>query len=76
MIHSASLKLCVSLFEQSMSIIGRNSIFLIQAPSRTMEMKVVYSRYALVLSLVCARLRAAASLVPVQSSSLLVAYIL
>ena len=32
-----------------------------------------YLRYALVLSLVCARLRAAASLVPVQSSSLLIA---
>ena len=32
-----------------------------------------YVRYALVFSLVCARLRAAASLVPVQSSSLLIA---
>jgi hypothetical protein len=32
-----------------------------------------YLRYALVLSLVCARLRAAASVVPVQSSSLLIA---
>jgi len=35
----------------------------------------LYLRYALVLSLVCARLRATASLVPVQSSSLLLACI-
>jgi hypothetical protein len=39
----------------------------------TKEKTRLYLRYALVLSLVCAFLRAAASLVPVQSSSLLLA---
>lgn len=54
-------------------IIGYSLIGMVLTPDLDEIENKAYLRYALVLSLVCARLRATASLVPVQSSSLLIA---
>jgi len=56
------------------SIVGYSLIGLVLTPNLEKEKIRPYLRYALVLSLVCARLRAAASLAPVQLSSLLIAF--